>query len=107
MSRLADDGIPLTLCPLSNLRLQVTADLSTYPVVDFMKAGVVVTVNSDDPPYFGGYVNENYAALQQHLGLGPRELAALARNSFLGSFADQPEIDRALTAITEYEATAS
>ncbi|HZZ45376.1 MAG TPA: adenosine deaminase [Pseudonocardia sp.] len=107
VSRLADDGIPLTMCPLSNLRLQVTADLSTYPVVDFMQAGVIVTVNSDDPPYFGGYVNENYAALQQHLGLGPGDLAALARNSFLGSFADQSEIDRALAAVTEYEATAS
>ncbi|MDT7563148.1 MAG: adenosine deaminase [Pseudonocardiales bacterium] len=107
VARLADDGIPLTMCPLSNLRLQVTADLSTYPIAEFMKAGVIVTVNSDDPPYFGGYVNENYAALQQHLGLGPRELAALARNSFLGSFADQSEIDRALAAVAEHEATAS
>jgi adenosine deaminase len=107
VARLADDGIPLTMCPLSNLRLQVTADLSTYPIAEFMKAGVIVTVNSDDPPYFGGYVNDNYAALQQHLGLGPQELAALARNSFLGSFADQSEIDRALAAVAEHEATAS
>jgi adenosine deaminase len=107
VARLADDGIPLTMCPLSNLRLQVTADLSTYPIAEFMKAGVLVTVNSDDPPYFGGYVNENYAALEQHLGFGPQELAALARNSFVGSFADRSEIDRALAAVAEHEATAS
>lgn len=106
VARLADDGIPLTMCPLSNLRLRVTADLSTYPIADLMKAGVLVTVNSDDPPYFGGYVNENYAALEQHLGLDPQELAALARNSFVGSFADRSEIDRALAAVAEHEATA-
>ncbi|WP_028935708.1 adenosine deaminase [Pseudonocardia spinosispora] len=105
VARLADDGIPLTMCPLSNLRLRVTADLSTYPVTDFMRAGVLVTVNSDDPPYFGGYVNDNYTALQQHLGLGSGELAALARNSFLGSFADRSEVDRALAAVTAHEAT--
>ena len=106
VARLADDAVPLTMCPLSNLRLQVTADLSTYPIVEFMKAGVVVTVNSDDPPYFGGYVNENYAALQQQLGLGAPELAALARNSFVGSFADPADVDRALAAVAEHEASA-
>ncbi|MCE0765036.1 adenosine deaminase [Pseudonocardia kujensis] len=103
VTRLADDGVPLTMCPLSNLRLQVTSDLSTYPLADLMKAGVLVTVNSDDPPYFGGYVNDNYAALERHLGLGNAELAALARNSFAGSFGDRSAVDRGLTAVDDHE----
>ncbi|GAA3551880.1 adenosine deaminase [Amycolatopsis ultiminotia] len=106
VSRLADEAIPLTMCPLSNLRLQVTDDLTTYPIVDFMKAGVVVTVNSDDPPYFGGYLNENYTALEQQLGLGAEKLTTLARNSFLASFADQGQIDQALSAVAEHAAAA-
>lgn len=106
VARLADDGVPVTMCPLSNLRLQVVADLSAYPIMDFMKAGVVVTVNSDDPSYFGGYIHENYVALQQHLDLGDQDLAVLARNSFVASFADPVEVERGLAAVAEHGAAA-
>jgi adenosine deaminase len=99
VTQLADQGIPLTMCPLSNLRLRVTDDLNTYPIARLADAGVTVTVNSDDPPYFGGYVNENYAALAEHLGLGRPDLAALARNSFIASFAPPEEKAEALASV--------
>jgi adenosine deaminase len=63
-TQLADEQVPLTMCPLSNLRLRVTPGLAGYPLARLLDAGVPVTVNSDDPAYFGGYVNENYAALR-------------------------------------------
>ena len=103
VSRLADEGIPLTMCPLSNRRLQVSDDLRSYPLVDYVNAGVSVSVNSDDPSYFGGYVNENFEALVEHLGIGQSELTTLARNSFTGSFGSASQIDAGLAAIDEYE----
>ncbi len=105
VARLADEGVPVTMCPLSNLRLQVTDDLSTYPLTDYLNAGVNVSVNSDDPPYFGGYVNENFEALAEHLDLGRPELTTLARNSFTGSFGSTTQIDAGLAAVDEYERT--
>ena len=92
VARLADEQVTLTMCPLSNLRLHVTDDLTTYPLKKLLAAGVPVTVNSDDPAYFGGYVNENYAALD----LTDTEATMLARNSFTGSFATAEETARAL-----------
>jgi adenosine deaminase len=89
---LADARIPLTMCPLSNQRLRVTPDLREHPLLDLYRAGVLVTVNSDDPPYFGGYVNDNYRAIASALNLGPAEITGLARNSFVGSFADAQTI---------------
>jgi adenosine deaminase len=86
VDRLAAARIPLTLCPLSNVRLRVVKDLSGYPVRRMMQKGMLVTINSDDPAYFGGYVNENYVAVQKALGLTRRELVTLARNSFEASF---------------------
>jgi adenosine deaminase len=83
--RLADDRIPLTMCPLSNLELQVTPDLTKHPLKRLLDAGVVVTVNSDDPAYFGGYLLDNYLAAQQALGLSHGDLAQLARNSITAS----------------------
>ncbi|MCU1689953.1 MAG: Adenosine deaminase [Jatrophihabitantaceae bacterium] len=58
--RFADEGIALTMCPLSNLRLRIVDDLAVYPLPMLLDAGVLVTLNSDDPPYFGGYLNANY-----------------------------------------------
>jgi adenine deaminase len=87
VARLRDEGVPLTMCPLSNLRLRVVDQLEDHPLGRLLDAGVLVTVNSDDPPYFGGYVNENYAAVRDHLGLNDDALATLARNSFTASFA--------------------
>lgn len=92
VARLADEQVTLTMCPLSNLRLHVTDDLSTYPLRRLLDAGVPVTVNSDDPAYFGGYVNENYEAVTDALGLTEAEVTTLVRNSFSGSFAHAEEL---------------
>jgi adenosine deaminase len=86
VSHLADARIPLTMCPLSNQRLQVTPDLSKHPLKQFMDAGVLVTVNSDDPAYFGGYVADNYVAIAEALNLTHEEIAQLAENSLLASW---------------------
>lgn len=83
--RLAEAGIPLTMCPLSNLELQVTPDLSQHPLKRLLDAGLVVTVNSDDPAYFDGYLLDNYVAAQKALGLSHADLARLARNSIVAS----------------------
>ncbi len=99
MRRLARAGIALTVCPLSNLKLCVVPDLGAHPLARLLGAGIKATVNSDDPAYFGGYINQNFveifAALPQ---LGPREAYTLARNSFEASFvgaaAKQRMIDR-------------
>src|ERR1700678_401976 len=80
--RLARDRTPLTVCPLSNLKLQVIKDLRQHPLRHMMDRDLVVTLNSDDPAYFGGYVNDNYRALQRSLGLTREEIVAVARNSF-------------------------
>jgi adenosine deaminase len=91
VERLAEAQIPLTVCPLSNLRLRIVNDLSNHPVRRMLEKGLLVTVNSDDPAYFGGYVNENYAAIQEAIGLTRRELVTLARNSFEASFLHSEE----------------
>jgi adenine deaminase len=80
--RLARDRTPLTICPLSNLKLQVVSDLRQHPLRHMMDHDLVVTLNSDDPAYFGGYVNDNYHALQRSLGLTREEIVAITRNSF-------------------------
>jgi adenosine deaminase len=86
VERLARERIPLTMCPLSNQELQVTPDLARHPLKRLLDAGVLVTVNSDDPAYFGGYLAENYAAAQRALGLSRADVATLARNSIAGSW---------------------
>jgi adenine deaminase len=85
MSRLAEERVPLTMCPLSNLELQVTPDLSQHPLKKLLDAGLVVTVNSDDPAYFDGYLLDNYVAMERALGLDRRDLVQLARNSITAS----------------------
>lgn len=91
MDRLAASRIPLTVCPLSNARLQVYPDLSRHPLKRMLDRGLCVTVNSDDPAYFGGYVAENYLACAEALDLSRKDLAALARNSLEASFVDESE----------------
>ncbi|MCW5731663.1 MAG: adenosine deaminase [Alphaproteobacteria bacterium] len=90
VARLARDQIPLTLCPLSNLRLCVVRDLAEHPLRRMMEDGLLVTVNSDDPAYFGGYIGDNFRAIGKALDLGASELAAIARNGFRASFAARP-----------------
>ena len=81
LRRLAADGTALTVCPLSNVRLRCVPTIAAHPLPALLDAGVKVTVNSDDPAYFGGYIGDNYLALAEGLGLGLSDLAALAANS--------------------------
>lgn len=78
--------IPLTLCPLSNLRLQVYPDLSKYPLKQFIQKNLLVMLNSDDPAYFGGYVGDNFVTTMKACGLTYDEIVHLAKNSFRASF---------------------
>ena len=88
MKRLADERVPLTVCPLSNIKLCVFPTLAQHNLKSLLDAGLCVTVNSDDPAYFGGYVNDNYVQLFAALGLEGRHAYQLAFNSFEASFAD-------------------
>jgi adenine deaminase len=90
VARLRHERVPLTVCPLSNLKLRVCDELAHHPLRRMLESGLLVTVNSDDPAYFGGYVGENYAAVAQALELAPGTLEILARNSFEASFIDAP-----------------
>jgi adenosine deaminase len=89
LRRLAADRTPLTVCPLSNVRLRCVEAIASHPIPALLDAGVHVTVNSDDPAYFGGYVADNYLALAAGLGLGHDTLAVLAANS-LAACLDRP-----------------
>ncbi|MDM0056549.1 adenosine deaminase [Variovorax fucosicus] len=86
MKRLAQDRIPLTVCPLSNLKLCVFPDLAQHNLGALLDAGLVATVNSDDPAYFGGYMNENFVQTFAATGLTAQQAWQLAANSFEGSF---------------------
>jgi adenine deaminase len=88
MKRLAQDRIPLTVCPLSNLKLRVFPTLEQHNLRALLDGGLVATVNSDDPAYFGGYLNENFLQTFAATGLDVRHAYLLARNSFEGSFAE-------------------
>jgi adenosine deaminase len=99
VKRLADERIPLTMCPLSNQRLRVIPDLADHPLLKLHRAGVLVTINSDDPPYFGGYVNDNYQAVVTALDVSDSVLAELAANSFRASFTGASDILAGLTDI--------
>ena len=91
VERLARSGMTLTVCPLSNHKLCVVDDLKDHPVPEMLRQGLHVTLNSDDPAYFGGYVNENYRQLAHAVGLTREQLTLLARNSFEGSFLTSAE----------------
>ena len=78
--------MPLTVCPLSNLKLCVVDDMKQHNIRRLLQQGVQVTVNSDDPSYFGGYMNDNFVAIQEALDLSQDELKQLAINSFEASF---------------------
>lgn len=84
--RIARDKLALTMCPLSNQRLKSVPDLSLHQLRDFMDAGVIATINSDDPAYFGGYVNENYFAIADALKLSEVEIRQLAENSLVSCY---------------------
>ena len=81
MQRIIDEQIPLTVCPLSNIKLRVFDDMRQHNILKMLERGVKVTVNSDDPAYFGGYVGENFAALHDSLGMTQEQAERLAKNS--------------------------
>ncbi|WP_332658015.1 adenosine deaminase [Brevundimonas sp.] len=91
IERLADERMTLTVCPLSNLKLCVVKDLKDHPVPEMLRRGLHVTLNSDDPAYFGGYVNENYRQLADAVGLTREQVTLMARNSFEGSFLSEAD----------------
>ena len=102
VARLADEGMTLTVCPLSNLKLCVVDDIADHPLKVMLDAGLRATVNSDDPSYFGGYVNANYQAVADALDLSKADLVTLARNSFAGSFLDEADKAKHLAAVDAY-----
>ncbi|MEA2722150.1 MAG: adenine deaminase [Candidatus Eremiobacteraeota bacterium] len=89
VARLRDERIPLTVCPLSNVKLRVVDSLRDHPLSRMLGERLVATVNSDDPAYFGGYVGDNFAAVADALHLPPSALVTLARNSFEAAFVDE------------------
>ena len=99
VGRLAREKMALTVCPLSNLRLRVVDDLRHHPLRRMMDRGLMVTVNSDDPAYFGGYVNRNYSAVSEALTLGREEIVAIVRNGFHASLLDEAQKQKALAEI--------
>ncbi|MGW2096756.1 adenosine deaminase [Streptomyces olivaceoviridis] len=105
VERLVRERIPLTLCPLSNVRLRTVDTLADHPLPAMLDAGLLCTVNSDDPAYFGGYAGDNVAAVHEALGLSRDRLRELARNSFLASFLEDDEERRAryLAEVDAYE----
>jgi adenosine deaminase len=105
VERLVRERIPLTLCPLSNVRLRAVDVLAEHPLPAMIDAGLLCTVNSDDPAYFGGYVADNYHAVRDALGLTKEQMRGLARNSFLASFLEDDEERRAryLAEVDAYE----
>ncbi len=99
---LSDKQIPLTICPLSNLELKVVDDLLNHPLLELIDAGLMVTINSDDPAYFGGYLNENYAKIASALNLSKRQITELAKNSFKSSFLPKSDKEKMIRKIEQY-----
>lgn len=106
VQRIADEGIALTVCPLSNLRLQVVTDMTDHPLRKMLQAGLRATVNSDDPAYFGGYMTENFLAVHTALDLNRDEITQLGRNAYLGSFMSAADKQKALDTFDSFAAKA-
>ncbi|MEH6650417.1 MAG: adenosine deaminase [Motiliproteus sp.] len=106
MAELVRRQVPLTMCPLSNLRLGVIDSLEQHPLRELLAQGIKATINSDDPAYFGGYINDNYLQTAKALGLDRLQLVKLARNSFEGAFARPEQIRQWLLQLDHYVVTA-
>jgi adenine deaminase len=107
VARLAASGMTLTVCPLSNTKLCVVDDIANHPIGRMLDLGLRATVNSDDPAYFGGYVNDNFRAIAAAGIVNRDQMITLARNSFTGSFLSEDEIARHLAEIDDYAARAA
>ena len=106
VARLREDQVPLTVCPLSNVKLRVFQDMEHHNLKQLMDLGLCVTVNSDDPSYFGGYICANYLAAQQSLKLDLDYIVRLARNSFQAAFLDAARKGELLAEVDKYTAAA-
>ncbi len=104
VDRLVNDQIPLTVCPLSNVRLSGFSTLTEHTLPQMLELGLKVSINSDDPAYFGGYIADNYVATQSALDLPGESMVAIARNSIESSFLPQPDKARLLTDLDSYVA---
>jgi len=102
MQRLAAERIPLTVCPLSNVKLCVFKDMKDHSLRQLLDAGLVVTINSDDPAYFGGYINQNFLETFAALDLDASHAVTLARNSFEASFVDEAQKRRYFDTLDAY-----
>ena len=100
--RLADEQMTLTVCPLSNLKLCVVPDMADHPIDRMLSEGLRVTINSDDPAYFGGYVNDNFVAAAEGRGLTREQIVTLAENSFRGSFLSDEDKEAHLSDVRAY-----
>ncbi len=104
--RLVRGRVPLTVCPLSNVRLKVVPDMESHPLRMMLESGLVVTVNSDDPAYFGGYLSDNFRAVQRGLGLDRAQLLTLAANAVEAAFVDEGRRARLRADLDVYAETA-
>lgn len=104
VARIAKDELTLTVCPLSNLSLCVVPDLKDHPLKKMLDLGLKATINSDDPAYFGGYLNTNWHAIADALDLSKEDLVTLARNSFTGSYLDGDEKAKRVAAVDAWSA---
>ncbi len=102
IKHIVEKQIPLTVCPLSNLELKVVDDLKDHPMLQLMEAGLMVTINSDDPAYFGGYMNENYIQIAAALNLSKKQITELAKNSFKASFLSDVEKEKLMNQVEDY-----
>ena len=102
VQEVVDKNIALTVCPLSNIALKVVDAIANHPLRQMLDAGLQVTLNSDDPAYFGGYLDDNYRAVQDVLGITNTEIVALAKNSFAYSFLTEDEKSRHIQEINSY-----
>jgi adenosine deaminase len=108
VARLAADQVPLTVCPVSNVKLGGFARLEDHPLVTMLAHGLKVSINSDDPAYFDGYVGDNYVATQQALQLTAQQMVTIARNSLESAFLDQADKKDLLAELDRYaEASAA
>ena len=106
IARLTGEGMALTVCPLSNLKLCVIKDMKKHPLKKMLELGLKATVNSDDPAYFGGYMNDNYKAVTEALSLEKPHLLILVRNSIDASFLTQTEKNNLLDQVKAYATSA-
>lgn len=102
VERLVKEQIALTVCPLSNLKLRVVKDMKEHPLKTMLEKGLFVTVNSDDPAYFGGYVNDNFIAVADALDLTKEDIYKLAKNSFMASNISQEEKEKYVKLVDDY-----